>query len=373
MIHLLLTDYKQSMVYSEADKGTIINCFTEKGWRGHKICCEFPNKKWNRRTVNRIIGNYEQTGTTDRKVGSGRPASASTEQNTNNLLRLTESQEEEPGSSISLRKAAEEVGISKSTAGRISQNAKRKSVKRIMTPQMNPGAIHRRYERSRNLYSRYDNERVKRLVWQDKKDWTIQVPINSQNNRCFIRGKKAETNPARLYHPRNKFSKKLMTSCVVSWNGVSMPFFVNPAKTKINARFYTDHLENELIPAINEMYPHGDAIFVQDGASSHTSNLCQNYLAKKFGRDGFVNKNQWPPHSPELNPLDYYFWDAVQVKVYEGRREPFTSVEELQARIEDVWVTAVDGDALRRAILQFRHRLHAIVKNAGGPIKHLYK
>ena len=60
------------------------------------------------------------------------------------------------------------------------------------------------------------------------------------------------------------------------------------------------------------LYPNGDAIFVQDGASTHTSNIWQDYLRKALCRDAWVNKEQWPPKSPDLNLLDYHHWNVIK-------------------------------------------------------------
>ena len=77
------------MVYSIEDKGTIINCNKNFGWRGKRICKEFPKKKWTEQCVNRII----KKGITRRKPGSGRPQAA-TAAKVKELLALTESQED---------------------------------------------------------------------------------------------------------------------------------------------------------------------------------------------------------------------------------------------------------------------------------------
>ena len=86
-----------------------------------------------------------------------------------------------------------------------------------------------------------------------------------------------------------------------------------------------------------------------------------------------VSKTQWPPHSPDLNPLDYFFWAEVQTKVYKGRDQPFKDQAELKAQIRKVWQSASNQATVRKAILQFRPRLYAVIKAKGGPIKHLYK
>ena len=60
-----------------------------------------------------------------------------------------------------------------------------------------------------------------------------------------------------------------------------------------------------------------------------------------------------------MNPLDYFFWDLVNTKVYQGRAgEPFSSEEELKTKIKTVWRDcATDFKPLRKAIKQFAPRL----------------
>ena len=342
------------MTLSEGDRGTIINCFKQFGWRGREICQRLKEKKWDHRTVDRNIKRYELSLTDKMKPIPGRPRTASAEQVENDFLGLTASQEEQPGTSKSLRKTSRSLGISRTTGSRISKRAKRKSVRRMATPQVPEGTVARRLTRALNLYTRYSNDRIKLLAWQDEADLTLQVRTNIQNNRIFIRGRKNDVNPDRLYHPGNKMSKKLMVSCLFSWNGMSKPFFINPQESKVNGKCFTKHLEKDLLPALNQLYPAGNGIYVQDGASSHTCSLTQNFLKEKLGRHGFVNNKQWPPKSPDLNPLDYHFWDALKEKVYEGRKEPFTSLDQLKRRVRRVWESANNDEHRKRAILQFR-------------------
>ena len=47
-------------------------------------------------------------------------------------------------------------------------------------------------------------------------------------------------------------------------------------------------------------------VFQQDGASTHTSHLIQNWLSDNV--DIFWSKEFWSPNSPDLNLLDYYVW-----------------------------------------------------------------
>jgi len=58
---------------------------------------------------------------------------------------------------------------------------------------------------------------------------------------------------------------------------------------------------------------------------------------------------------------------VLQELVYEGRREPFANLKDLQNVIRDKWQD-VDDQTVRKAILQSKRRLAAVAKQNGGPI-----
>ena len=87
-------------------------------------------------------------------------------------------------------------------------------------------------------------------------------------------------------------------------------------------------MKKKLFPTIKKIVQHDDWIFVQDSALSHRSNFVQDFLEKTLKRR-FVKCVEWPPSSPDVNPLDYFFWDLVKTKVYQGRAgEPFSLEKE---------------------------------------------
>ena len=244
-------------------------------------------------------------------------------------MELLASQENEPGTHHSQRECANLLGISRAAVRRVSKRNGLNNFKPVTTPQLETGAVQRRVDRSRALFKRFRTGKVRQLVFQDEKDFPIQVPVNRQNNRVYGKGKKSEISSSRLYHRKNKFSKKLMVSACVSWNGTTKPFFVDPGKVKVNARHYVNHLQKELLAACDVLQKGKKYYYMQEGAPSHTANITQQYLKEKFGRR-FIRKDQWPPNSPDCSPLDYFFWDAVKQKVYEGRRERFSNLDELK-------------------------------------------
>ena len=55
--------------------------------------------------------------------------------------------------------------------------------------------------------------------------------------------------------------------------------------------------------------------------------LNDHFPGKWIGRNGSV---EWPPRSPDLNPIDFYHWGHVKSEVYST---PVTNVDELWERI----------------------------------------
>ena len=68
-----------------------------------------------------------------------------------------------------------------------------------------------------------------------------------------------------------------------------------PNKTKVNAKLYLEILLPELVQDW--------LIFLQDGATAHTAKLAQDWIATNCSE--FTGKDEWPPNSPKLNPLNY--------------------------------------------------------------------
>ena len=66
----------------------------------------------------------------------------------------------------------------------------------------------------------------------------------------------------------------------------------------------------------------GGFIFQQDGAPAHTARLAQYRL--NVNCPGFIEKDQWPPNSPDLNPLACHVWGAMLEKLHKLQRKPKT-------------------------------------------------
>ena len=88
---------------------------------------------------------------------------------------------------------------------------------------MNDGTRQRRVERTGGLVDKFaDNPRmIERCVWQDEKDFTVDVPVNNQNDRVYYKGKKSDVPPANLEQSTKRMTRKVMVSAGICYHGVT--------------------------------------------------------------------------------------------------------------------------------------------------------
>ena len=135
-----------------------------------------------------------------------------------------------------------------------------------------------------------------------------------------------------------------MVSVCITWYGATKPLFVNNKVLKVNTKDTKD------------------TRFIQDSAPSHRANLVQDFLSEKLNKR-FVKYSEWPPTSPDCNPLDYYFWEKLQRKVYENRfNRTFENENALKRRIRRVWPeVSRDIEEIRKALKEFVPRLKSVI------------
>ena len=68
-------------VLTSENKALIKALRVEKNWNVDRMMHEFPARQWKRQTLYDLIQKIDQTGSTDRLTGSGRPRSVCTAAN----------------------------------------------------------------------------------------------------------------------------------------------------------------------------------------------------------------------------------------------------------------------------------------------------
>jgi len=101
----------------------------------------------------------------------------------------------------------------------------------------------------------------------------------------------------------------------------------------------------------------------QDGAPSHTAKNTINYLKRE--NVSFIKPQMWSPNSPDLNPVDYAVWGALQ-----QHNRKFTTVDQLKQAIVEEW-NKLSQRFIDRSIDEWRRRLTRVVQQQGGHTEHI--
>ena len=105
---------------------------------------------------------------------------------------------------------------------------------------------------------------------------------------------------------------------------------------------------------------HPNFIFMQDNARPHSANLTATFL-----RENNVNVLQWPPCSPDLNPIEN-FWGALKREL--DRRE-IHGMQELFDVTQEVF-TRFDQQTLNQLIESMPERCREVIARNGWHTKY---
>ena len=104
-------------------------------------------------------------------------------------------------------------------------------------------------------------------------------------------------------------------------------------------------------------------LFQPDGAPAHLSRHTVAYLHLNVPE--FFEPENWPPNSPDLNPVDYAVWGALQQMVY---RRKISDIDQLKRVLINCWAQ-LSQDTLNPAIDQLPKRLMMVIKAKGANVK----
>ena len=80
---------------------------------------------------------------------------------------------------------------------------------------------------------------------------------------------------------------------------------------------------------------------------------------------GFLSKEEWPPSSPDLNPMDFSIWSILQEKACS---KPHRNVESLKKSLVKEWAN-IPQEKLRISVEAVPLRLKAVIRKKGGYIE----
>ena len=76
---------------------------------------------------------------------------------------------------------------------------------------------------------------------------------------------------------------------------------------------------------------------------------------------------EWAPHSPDLNPPDFYLWGFLKDKEYQGNPQ---TIEELKTAIT-AKIRAIPKEECVKMIDNFARRVQVCLQRNGGHLEHI--
>ena len=156
---------------------------------------------------------------------------------------------------------------------------------------------------------------------------------------------------ARPSVPRKKFPAKIMF-----WSAVSTWFKFDLVEIEgtMTATKYVEMLRSKFIPWVRKQRKRA-IVFQQDNAPSHTARHTKAF----FEEDNIVCLD-WPPYSPDLNPIEN-LWGILKQNV--DARKPRT-LAELRSISQEEW-KRIPMDMVRECINSMPRRLSSVIESNG--------
>lgn len=163
----------------------------------------------------------------------------------------------------------------------------------------------------------------------------------------------------------------------MAWSGIIDRTVIGPYffEANVSGDSYLEMLVDFLLPTLHRNGLNASEIcYMHDGAPPHIPAPVRQCLDDNFrcwiGRCEGVNKLlPWPPRSPDLNMLDFFFWGTLQHRVYLVQEQTIEEIEEsiiTESR-------EMSAESLGRTQLNLVKRLRKCIEVDGHLFEHLMK
>ena len=126
---------------------------------------------------------------------------------------------------------------------------------------------------------------AKNVFLTDEIYFTLNPPVNYQNDSVWSAGKKRVVHESRLVVEIAKFAKLIMVSAGVCYDSKGRLLNI-PDKSKVNDELYVETLLLRLIEDCKSGFT-----FQQDGAPADTARLAQGFIITNCSE--FIGKDEW--------------------------------------------------------------------------------
>ena len=311
------------------------------------------NPEWTFKRIAELIGRSKQSvsrylkspETYNTKKRSGRPK-VTTEREDREIVRKA------TGHKLSGIRIKYEMGLDcsvRTVQRRLKSNANLKYGKHHSKPKLTKQHKLNRLEFAREFVS-FSLEQWSRIVWSDGKKFNLDGPDSLHNYWYDLRKEK------QIFSKRNFGGGSVMVWAAFGLFGTTPIAF---CETKMDSSSYQDILEEFLLPEA-PLISSGDYLFMHDNAPIHRSDSTKRWL----DRNG-VKTIEWPPLSPDLNPIENLWGWLTRIVYAQGRQ--FSSVTELKSAIVSAW-SEVPKDLLISLISSMKTRMLKVIESKGDSI-----
>ena len=161
---------------------------------------------------------------------------------------------------------------------------------------------------------------------------------------------------------------KIMVWGAMGYHGVFGPFFFDG---NVNGSSYLEMISNQFYPEFSALENSSELYLMQDGAPPHWDKTVRDWLNENLpgrwiGRGGSGDSNApWPPRSPDLTPMDFFFWGFIKQRVYRQNYENFNALKlSIRAAFAEVTPAMITG-----TLRNFDRRMDLVLERNGGHIE----
>ena len=200
-----------------------------------------------------------------------------------------------------------------------------------------------------------------KVLWSDEKWFVKKTAPNRQNERCW-----ALVHPHEYVEHQQQGGEKMM-AWVGIVDGEILPVYwfrdAHGNAVSVQGESYPRMFNEHVYPCIKTKDIWRRWWFQQDGATPHCTNANIEMLNDKFKGRVISRRAEvvWPSCSPDLNPLDYWFWGYCMNKISREKPETMQEVCEIVERM----CRDTPEDMIRRSV-DISARVQLCMANNGG-------
>lgn len=268
--------------------------------------------------------------------------------------------------SVSVRGLGASIGVPKSIAHRILQENELHPYHVQRVQSLSPRDYPARIVFCETMLQRHreDPHFLDKVLWTDESTFKKDGYLNLHNVHEWH-----VENPHLMREDRSQYRFKINM-----WTGILNGRIIGPFELPdtLTSEAYLDFLQNHL-PGLLEDVPlniYTGMWLQQDGCPAHYARSVREFLNEEYpnrwiGRSGTIS---WPARSPDLNPIDFFYWGAVKDQVYS---KPIANVDELRQRIAGAAEYINSRSFARKIKRSFLKRCRACIEVEGKQFEHV--